>query len=159
MSSNFSRSRTRKFLYQMLYASTFSKVDDESFRQSFFSWIFASNIDEDYLKEMFDLIIKNEQFLIEIVKTYAPKFDIEDMDLSYVLPIFIWVTEMLLFSWEIPVKVSINEAVEISKVYWGDSSRKMVNWVLNRVVSDLDELNKKLSNFKNIDTWFSLFKK
>jgi hypothetical protein len=38
---------------------------------------------------MFDLIIKNEQFLIEIVKTYAPKFDIEDMDLSYVLPIFI----------------------------------------------------------------------
>jgi len=153
MSSNFSRSRTRKFLYQMLYASTFSKVDDESFRQSFFSWIFASNIDEDYLKEMFDLIIKNEQFLIEIVKTYAPKFDIEDMDLSYVLPIFIWVTEMLLFSWEIPVKVSINEAVEISKIYWDDSSRKMVNWVLNRVVSDLDELNKKLSNFKNIDTW------
>jgi N utilization substance protein B len=97
--------------------------------------------------------------LIEIVKTYAPKFDIEDMDLSYVLPIFIWVTEILLFSWEIPVKVSINEAVEISKVYWDDSSRKMVNWVLNRVISDLDELNKKLSNFKNSDTWFSLFKK
>lgn len=159
MSNNFSRSRTRKFLYQMLYASTFSKIDDLTFRQSFFSWVFDSNIDEDYLKEMFDLIIKNEQFLVEIIKMYAPKFEVENMDLSYVLPIFIGATEILLFSWEIPVKVSINEAVEISKIYWDDSSRKLVNWVLNNVINNLDYLNKKLSDFKNSETSFKFFKK
>lgn len=163
MSNNFSRSRTRRFLYQMLYASTFSKIDNESFRQSFFSWIFYSNLDEDYLKEMFDLIIKNELFLIEIIKTYAPKFEVSNMDLSYVLPIFIWSTEILMFSWEIPIKVSINESVEISKIYWDDSSKKIVNWVLNSVFNDIDILNKKLLDFKNNnknnEMSFNFFKK
>lgn len=157
--SNFSRARTRKFLYQMLYASTFSKIDDLTFRESFFSWIFDSNIDEDYLKAMFDLIVKNEQFLVEVIKMYAPKFDIENMDLSYVLPIFIGCTEILLFPEEIPVKVSINEAVEISKVYWDDSSRKMVNWVLNNVLNNTDELKDKLQKFSNVENAKTFFKK
>lgn len=157
--SNFSRARTRKFLYQMLYASTFSKIEDESFREAFFSWIFDSTIDEEYLKAMFDLIVKNEQFLIEIIKMYAPKFDIENMDLSYVLPIFIGSTEILIFPEEIPVKVSINEAVEISKVYGDDSSRKMVNWVLNNVLSNIDELKIKGLNFVKTDDMKTFFKK
>lgn len=157
--SNFSRARTRKFLYQMLYASTFSKVEWDSFRESFFSWIFESNIDEEYLKTMYDLIIENEEFLIDIIKTYAPKFDIENMDLSYILPILIWATEILILPEEIPVKVSINEAVEISKVYWDDSSRKMVNWVLNKVYTDVISLQEKHKSFSPKEDTKKFFKK
>lgn len=157
--SNFSRARTRKFLYQMLYASTFSKVEWDSFRESFFSWIFESNIDEEYLKTMYDLIIENEEFLIDIIKTYAPKFDIENMDLSYILPILIWATEILILPEEIPVKVSINEAVEISKVYWDDSSRKMVNWVLNKVYTDVISLQEKHKSFSPKEDAKKFFKK
>lgn len=157
--SNFSRSRTRKFLYQMLYASTFSKIDIESFRESFFSWVFESNLDEEYLKNMYDLIIKNESFLINLIQKYAPKFDIENMDLSYVLPIFICSTEIFLYSEEIPTKVSLNEAIEISKIYWDDSSRKTVNWVLNNILNDLEELKTKLNDFKENWNEKTLFKK
>lgn len=150
--SNYSRARTRKFLYQMLYASTFSKVEEVSFKESFFSGVFDSELDEDYLKTMYDLIIENQSFLINIIKKYAPRFDIENMDLSYVIPIFIWVTEMIIFIEEIPTKVSINEAVEISKVYWDDSGRKMVNGVLNKVLNDLEILNEEFKNFdKNLN--------
>lgn len=157
--SNFSRSRTRKFLYQMLYASTFDAVQDASFRESFFSGIFDSNIDEEYLKTMFDLIMKNEQFLTSIIKKYAPKFDIENMDLSYVLPIFIGATEILIFSEEIPVKVSINEAVEIAKVYGDDSSRKMVNGVMNKILNDIEELQNAHKNFEVQTEQKTFFKK
>lgn len=157
--SHFSRSRTRKFLYQMLYASTFDAVQDGSFRESFFSWVFDSNLDEDYLKEMFDLVLQHQSFLIQVVGKYAPKFDIENMDLSYIIPIFIGTTEMLLLPEEIPAKVSINEAVEISKIYWDDSSRKMVNGVLNKILVNLEILKKELEAFTHWENKKIIFKK
>lgn len=146
--SNYSRSRTRKFLYQMLYASSFWKMNVEEFKESFYSWVFEASLDEQYLKTMYDLILTHEVFLITIIKRFAPKFKIEDMDLSYVLPIFIWVTEILFYPEEIPLKVSLNEAVEISKVYWDDPSRKMVNGVLNNFCKNLDEIVIESKNYK-----------
>jgi len=143
----------------MLYASTFSKIDEETFREAFFSGIFDATIDEEYLKTMFDLIVEHQQFLVEIIQTYAPRFDIENMDLSYVLPIFIWTTEILILPEEIPVKVSINEAVEISKVYGDDSSRKMVNGVMNKVFNDIENLKEKLKHFSKNPEAKMFFKK
>jgi len=155
---NYSRSRTRKFLYQVLYASTFSKVEIEEFKESFYSGVFESNLDEEYLKNMFELVLKNESFLIHIVTKYAPKFKISDMDLSYVLPIFIWMTEVLYYPEEIPLKVSINEAVEISKVYWDDPAKKMVNGVLYNFSKDLEEITAESKTFNlEINNW--IFKK
>jgi 1-acyl-sn-glycerol-3-phosphate acyltransferase len=78
------------------------------------------------------------------------------MDLTYVLPIFIWIWEMFFFSKEIPVKVSINEAIEISKTFWDDSAKKIVNWVLNKVMKDYDELKKELKE-KKFSYDFSFF--
>jgi len=69
------------------------------------------------------------------------------MDMSYIIPVCIWISEIILFNEEIPLKVSINEAVEISKVYWDDSSRKIVNWVLNAIVNDIADIKNNLSNF------------
>ncbi len=149
---NYSRTRTRKFLYQMLYASTFSEVDTEVFRDTFFSWVFNWELDEEYLDTMFSLITKNQSFLIEkIIKNYTPRFNIKDMDLSYIIPIFISVTELIIYQEEIPKKVSLNEAIQISKVYWSDSSRKTVNWVLNKILNDLDLLRKSFLDYDKSD--------
>jgi hypothetical protein len=73
------------------------------------------------------------------------------MSKSYILPIYMWLAEMFYLTEEIPAKVSINEAVEMAKVYWDDSSKKIVNWVLNKVFKNYDELNKKREeDFKEI---------
>ena len=154
-----SRWRTRKFLYQMLYASTFSNISNkEDLKYSFFESVFNSVLDEDYLQEMFDIVIKNEDFLINIIEKYAPKFKIKDMDLAAIFPIFIWVWELLFCSIEIPVKVSLNEAILISKTYWDTSSKKIVHWVMSSVIKDLDELNKLKENYTSSNKEF-LFKK
>lgn len=157
--SHFSRSRTRKFLYQMLYASSYGKIEIESFKESFFSWVFDTQLDDQYLQEMYKIIEENELFLIEIIKKYAPKFDVENMDLSYVLPIFIGASEILFLQEEIPVKVSINESVEIAKVYGDDSSRKMVNGVLNNIYKDLPLLQEQVKTFDKQQFTTIFFKK
>ncbi|MDP5039101.1 MAG: transcription antitermination protein NusB [Candidatus Gracilibacteria bacterium] len=145
--SNYSRSRTRKFLYQLLFATTFNSVDVEGFKESFYSGVFESNIDEEYLSKMYEIILNNESFLIEILKRFAPKFDIKNMEYSYVLPIYIGISEILYYPEEIPVKVSINEAVEIAKVYGDDSSRKFVNGVLYTFSNEVDSLIEESKDF------------
>jgi hypothetical protein len=73
------------------------------------------------------------------------------MSLSNVLPVYIWLAEMFFITEEIPAKVSINEAVEIAKVYWDDSSKKVVNWILNKVYKDNNEIEKiKDDDYSNI---------
>jgi len=159
MNKIISRKKTRKYLFQKLFSSAYNKNDDNiSFDDAFLIDSIKNHIDEKYLEQMQKIIFDKESELIEILKMYAPKFPVEKMDLTYVLPIFIWATEMLYLPEEIPAKVSINEAIEISKTYWTDSAKKIVNWVLNQVYKNYEWLKEKLEKEKN-KTDFSFFAK
>ena len=151
------RKKTRKLLFQKLYAMSFWNFDNESFTESFYDWVFNFDMDKVYYNEMSELILKNEWFYLEILSKYAPKFELSSMNIMYVLPIFIGLAEMFHLTEEIPAKVSMNEAIEISKAFWDDSAKKIVNWVLNNVYVHHEELKEQSKNFQwNID--FSYFK-
>jgi len=66
---------------------------------------------------------------------------------------------MFFLSEEIPAKVSLNEAIEIAKVYGDDSSKKIVNGVLNKVVNEVEELQKLAKDFDYNKEYVSFFKK
>ena len=152
------RKKSRKLLFQELYAMSMNDFDIELFKESFFDSVFSFNQDEEYIEEMKKVITFNESFFINILKLYTPKFKVENMSLSYILPIYIGLGEMFFLTEEIPGKVSINEAVEIAKVYWDDSSKKIVNWVLNKVFKNYDELEKTKNDDYSEIIW-SCFKK
>lgn len=145
------RKRSRKLLFQELYAMSFNNFEKESFLESFYDDVFTFTQDEKYINEMLKIIKFYEKFFIHIINIYSPKFKIENMSLSFTLPVYIWLAEMFFLSEEIPGKVTINEAVEIAKVYWDDSSKKIVNWLLNKVLNNIEELEKTKNNdFSNI---------
>lgn len=152
------RKKSRKLLFQELYSSSMNTLDITLFREAFFDEVHTFTVDEKYLAEMHKIIRFNEPFFINIFKIYSPKFKIEKMSLSYTLPVYIGLAEMFFITEEIPGKVSINEAVEIAKVYWDDSSKKVVNWILNKVYKNFDELNKTLDEDYSHNTE-SCFKK
>jgi len=141
------RKKTRKFLYQKLYASTFWKIDNANFDESFYNDVFEFDVDVKYLNDMYSLILEKEGFLLFIITKLAPKFKLESMGMSYILPIIIWACEMLYLEEEIPAKVSINESVELAKVYGDDSSKKIVNWVMNKLYKGFDDMQKDLEKF------------
>jgi hypothetical protein len=68
---------------------SFNEFDLESFKESFFENVFTFNEDEKYINEMIKIITYYEKFFINILKIYTPKFKIETMSLSYILPIYI----------------------------------------------------------------------
>lgn len=144
-----SRSKTRRILYQMLYARFFQEIDKEVLKKNFFSWFFKVDLDEEYLEKMFDIIIKNDKFMSYVFKKYAKKFDISKMEVSYVLPIFIRLWEIFFLDEEIPIKVTLNERIEIAKIYWDEWVRKMVNWVLHNVILNFEDLKKELISFND----------
>lgn len=154
-----SRKKSRKFLFQKLFSDSFINNETKLFWESFLIDSFKWTLDNKYINEMESLIKKNEKFLLYIISKYAWKFDVKRMSNTYVFPIYIWACEMLFYNEEIPVKVSINEAIEISKVYWEDSASKIVNWVLAKIYDNIDEIKNDISKNTEIDDKFSFFKK
>lgn len=151
-----SRTRTRKFLFQMLFARTFWEINKDDLIESFFEWVFSSELDMEYADKLFNLIVKNEQFLLVIIKRFASKFDISTMPKDVAFPIFIAMSEMLFLDEEIPSSVSINEAIELAKIYWDKSSKKLVNAILDNVLTKIEEIKKEDLNIQ--DSGFSFFK-
>ena len=92
---------------------------------------------------MIDIINKHEPFFIHIIQKYSPKFKISQMSVLYIIPVYIGLAEMFFLSEEIPAKVSINEAIEIAKMYGDDSAKKIVNGVLNNALQDYNDLKKQ----------------
>ena len=104
------------------------------------------------------IIFEKEEFFIEMIKKYSPKFDFEKMSILNVLPLYIAFAEIFYLKEEIPLKVSVNESIELAKMFSEISSKKIVNWVLHNIFNDYEELNKQKENY-NWNKWYSIFKK
>lgn len=157
--SKTNRKKTRKILYQELYAATFCINNKEDFYESFYNDIFNFSRDDDYLDEITKIIYFYEYFFIFVIKKYSPKFNFEKMNVINIIPIYMALAEMFYLKEEIPAKVSINEAVEVAKTYWDNSAKKIVNWVLNKVYENYEELNNSKESIDKKDYTYSIFKK
>jgi len=126
-----SRKKTRKYLVQKLYARIYGEVEETNFYAAFFDGIFDFNPDNEYIDEMFSLVVEHQNDILHIIKLYAPKFDLDTMLKTNILVMGVAITEMLWIKEEIPAKVSINEAIDLAKYYGDDTSKAVVNGILN----------------------------
>ncbi len=151
-----SRKKTRKYLLQKLYARIYGPVSETAFHNSYFEGILEYTADDAYLDQMFALIIDHQDELLSIIKKYAPKFDLETMLKINLLAMIIALAEMLYLKEEIPAKVSINEAIELSKYFGDNHSKNIVNGILNSFLQDIEKYQsdniKSTEHFHFFDT-------
>lgn len=134
-----SRRKTRPYLLQALYSRSLigPEFSEKSFLVNFFDTGTPDILDMAYFDAMFAGVIEKEGELLAIIHRYAPKFDLTTMPISNLLPIMIAAYEMLYLTIDtIPEKVSINEAIELTKTFSDDSARTMVNGVLNALKNE-----------------------
>ena len=81
---------------------------------------------------------KNLEEIDRIIIKTAPEWPLEQITVVDRNILRIGIFE-LMFLKEVPPKVAINEAVELGKVFGGDSSGKFVNGVLGTLFKDLVE--------------------
>lgn len=123
------REGTMKLLYQMEINEDFS---DDALLLFLENFTFDSS-ESDYINNAITVIRENLVYIDDIIKGHLEGWEINRIariDLS-ILRIAIY---EILYRKDIPVEVSINEAIENSKKYSGEDSFRFINGVLGEVV-------------------------
>ncbi len=94
-----------------------------------------------FVKELFrETIMKNDE-IEKLIGDKTKNWEVERIAMMDVLLMKMAITEILHFS-SIPVKVSLNEFIEISKMYSTPKSKIFINGILDKIVADLKSGNK-----------------
>jgi N utilization substance protein B len=88
--------------------------------------------------------------LDELIAVHAPEWPMEQLAIidRNILRIALWEFAVAKCT---PIKVAINEAIELSKTFGSDSTPRFVNGVLGSLANQLNEIDQKLSHIKPIE--------
>lgn len=96
-----------------------------------------------FSKDLFRIVAQNDEEYTTLISDKTKKWDTERIaDVDFIL-MKMSLCEMLEFS-SIPVKVSINEYLDISKIYSTPKSSTFLNGVLDKIMNELKEEGKIL---------------
>ena len=85
-----------------------------------------------FARELVNGVIQNREVIDRNIQNFAPAWPIEQIPVVDRNILRLAIFEILLDN-RVPVKVAINEAVELAKTFGSDSSSKFVNGVLGSV--------------------------
>jgi transcription antitermination factor NusB len=93
---------------------------------------------EAYLRRLVELTLTNQKEIDVVLRRHLRRWRLERLTLLDRALLRMGATEILYLD-DIPPKVSINEAVEISKKYGDDKSGRFVNGVLDSIYRELEK--------------------
>lgn len=120
------------------------KVSEKNTKSVFTSELFKDEEDREYALSLLRKVILNDDALSAQVDGKTPNWDKERIAELDMIILKMGIAEFLHFS-SIPVKVTINEYLEIAKEYSTPKSSLFINGILDKLVKDLttaDQLNK-----------------
>ena len=126
------RRKARSLALQALYEidSTRHKVDKILDHLTGEEKLSEENIN--FINETVEGVIKNEAKIDEYIQKLAPAWPLEQISTIDRNILRLAIFEILLDN-KVPVKVAINEAVELAKTFGSDSSPRFINGVLGSV--------------------------
>jgi N utilization substance protein B len=139
-----SRRIIRIKVLQVLYAYEIAKDHIDKVKKDLLTELQEAD-KYNFASVLIDTVLKNVKLLDEMIQGKIENWEFERIALIDKLVLRIGLCEILYFP-EIPPKVSINEAIEISKEYCTSQSGKFVNGILDAILIDLrhdNRLNKQ----------------
>lgn len=121
-----------------------SKLSVGGRNKIFDSSVFKNEEDEEYSVSLLKKIILNDDSLADLIDGKTPNWDKERIAELDMIILKMGIAEFLYFP-SIPVKVTINEYLEISKEYSTPKSSLFINGILDKLVKELkasEKLNK-----------------
>ncbi|MCW3806597.1 transcription antitermination factor NusB [Plebeiibacterium marinum] len=97
--------------------------------------------DRDYVKKLFRKAALNKEDFRQLIDKYAKNWEIDRVAFMDVVLMQIALAELIEFP-NIPVKVTMNEFIEIAKHYSTEKSGTFINGVLDKAIVDLTKDNK-----------------
>jgi N utilization substance protein B len=132
------RRQARTLALQVLYETDQTEHDWHEVLERTVEVETPSNDSDAYLRLLIDGILRHQKAIDREIELAAPAFPIGQLSPVDRNALRIAIFE-LRYAKDVPVKVAINEAVELAKRFGGDSSSRFVNGVLGTVVDRLPE--------------------
>jgi N utilization substance protein B len=117
-----------------LKSFTFTKADKIPIK------IYGDKEDKKYANNLLKIVLKNDNELNSLIEKFTPDWENERIANLDLIIIKMCISEFIHFP-SIPVRVSMNEYVEISKDYSSPESGKFINGVVNNILKDLIKKN------------------
>ncbi len=128
-----SRRKGREIALQILYQKDVAGISHKEAIESYKKYLNVNNNEAfEFGKDLVEGVAENLKFIDEKIQKYAPSWPLERMNVTDRNILRIAVYEMF-FRPDIPEIVSINEAVELAKLYGTDDSPGFINGVLDSI--------------------------
>jgi N utilization substance protein B len=88
-----------------------------------------------FSEELVKGVVQHKSELDALIKKFAPAFPIEQMAIIDRNILRLAISEIL-FSDKTPLKVTINEAIELAKGFGSDASPRLINGVLGAITTE-----------------------
>jgi len=126
------RRRARALAFQALYEIDSAGHKAEEAINHLLTKGGLSEENANFTRELVSGVIRNKEKIDEHIQRFAPAWPIEQIPAVDKNILRLAIFEILLDN-KVPVKVAINEAVELAKTFGSDNSSKFVNGVLGSV--------------------------
>ena len=121
------RRKTRIQILKVIYSNEINPVDENKWTDL----LVKKNIDRDFTVKIIENYDKNKEIILEKINSIS-SIDAKKLSLVEKSILIIAFTEILFFD-DIPLKVTINEAIELAKIYGSNESYKFINGVLDKL--------------------------
>jgi N utilization substance protein B len=101
-----------------------------------------------FASELVHGVLRNQAVIDQLIALYAPEWPVDQMAIIDRNVLRIAIFELAVDD-SAPVKVAINEAVELAKLYGSESSARFINGVLGTLVERLDAIRARLGQTTN----------
>ncbi|MGI6213210.1 MAG: transcription antitermination factor NusB [Christensenellales bacterium] len=130
-----SRKIARETCYHLIFEYLFlGKANDITFNIVTSTQDIQNEVD--YIRQIYRGVIQNYEELVDYIARYSETFSMERIFRPDLAAMLIAIYEMKYMD-DIPMSVSINEAIEIVKRYSTEKSGKYVNGILSSVYKEL----------------------
>lgn len=103
--------------------------------------LYKSQLDEEFSKTLLRKVILNHEEYREMIEKYSKNWDIDRIAFVDTLIMQMAIAEVIEFQ-SIPIKVTLNEYLELSKYYSTPKSNVFINGILDKVFLQLKKENK-----------------
>lgn len=119
---------------------TFKKFRENEGEHAKLFPLYKSKDDENFSKRLLRKVIMNHHQYTGLIKEYSKNWDIERIAFMDILFLQMAIAEVIEFS-TIPVKVTLNEYLELSKYYSTHRSSIFINGILDKIFTHLKKTN------------------
>lgn len=137
------RKRTRQYVIQALYTWEISRNSIADIKKQYLKKINIQTVDIEYFHDVITNIIDNHQTIDLKIKSCLNR---QLQEIGYIEKAILRLSFYELYHRkDIPYKVSINESIELAKLFGSNNSYKFINGVLQSAANKVNNKNKSLS--------------